>query len=141
MELKFNFDLKPGRKLSDRKILNDGEPLISIVTPYYNAEKFIEETYISIMNQTFPYWEWIRVNDGSTNENTDKVLSELSSRDSRIRVLNKENGGPAKARYYGVQNAKADIIFTIDADDLIVNTMLECGYFTTIYIHQSLKQS
>lgn len=132
MELKFNFDLKPGRKLSDRKILNDGEPLISIVTPYYNAEKFIEETYISIMNQTFPYWEWIIVNDGSTNENTDKVLSELSSRDNRIRVLNKENGGPAKARYYGVQNAKADIIFTIDADDLIVNTMLECGYFTLL---------
>jgi len=128
----FNFDQQPGVTLSNRKIINDGEPLISIVTPYYNANKYIEQTANSIFNQTFPYWEWIIINDGSTNTDTDTVLSELKSKDDRIKVLNQENAGPAAARYFGVKEAKADVIFTIDADDLIDNTMLECGYFTLL---------
>lgn len=126
----FDFNAQPGKKLKDRKIINTGKPLISVITPYYNAEKFIEQTAISILNQTFPYWEWIIVNDGSTNENTSEVLNKIASLDDRIKIFNKENGGPAKARYYGAQHAISDIIFTLDADDLIDNTMLECGYLT-----------
>ena len=126
----FDFSKEPGKKLSSRKIINDGLPLVSIITPYFNASKYIKQTAISILNQTFPYWEWIIVDDGSTDENTDIVLHKLSKMDSRIKILKKENSGPAPTRYYGVQNAKADIVFCLDADDLIDNTMLECGYFT-----------
>lgn len=126
----FDFQNQPGLLKSRRNIINKGNPLISIITPYYNAEKFIEQTAVSILNQTFPYWEWIIVNDGSTNKNTTEVLSKIASMDTRIKIINKENGGPAKARYYGAQHATADIIFTLDADDLIDNTMLECGYLT-----------
>lgn len=128
----FDFNMQPGKLKSNRKIIHSGKPLISIVTPYYNADEYIEQTAISILNQTFPFWEWIIVDDGSTKENTDKVLNKIASMDDRIRILNKENGGPAAARYFGVENSKADVIFCLDADDLIDKTMLECGYFTLL---------
>lgn len=128
----FDFSKEPGRSISERKIINSGEPLISIITPYYNADKYINQTAISILNQTFPFWEWIIVNDGSTNENTTEFLRNICNMDPRIKTFDKENGGPAAARYYGVQKAKADIIFCLDADDLIDNTMLECGYFSLL---------
>lgn len=132
MRENFDFSKEPGKVLNLKKCDYDGQPLISIITPYYNASKYIEQTAYSILNQTFPYWEWIIVNDGSTESHTDEVLSHIASLDERIKVLNKKNGGPAKARYFGVEHASADIIFTIDADDLIDVTMLECGYFTLL---------
>lgn len=128
----FDFQNQPGLYRSTRKIIYTGKPLISIITPYYNAKKYIKQTAFSILNQTFPYWEWIIVNDGSTDKDTEKVLNEIASLDSRIKIFNKENGGPAKARFYGVKKATADIVFTLDADDLIDNTMLECGYITLL---------
>ena len=128
----FNFILEPGRILKDRNSINFGEPLISIITPYYNADKYIKQTAYSILNQTFPYWEWIIVDDGSSKENTKQILEEIKLLDGRIKVLYKENSGPAATRYYGVENAKSDIIFCLDSDDLIDNTMLECGYFTLL---------
>lgn len=126
----FDFTLEPGKKLCERRIINSGTPLISIITPYYNADKYIFQTAVSILNQTFPFWEWIIVNDGSTKNNTEEVLGKISNLDPRIRVLNKKNSGPAATRYYGAKNATSDIIFCLDADDLIDITMLECGYFT-----------
>ena len=128
----FDFTMEPGKTIDKRTRINDGKPLISIITPYYNAEKYIYQTANSIINQTFPYFEWIIVNDGSTQEGTDEILQRIKSRDNRIKILNKENGGPAAARYYGAMNAKSDIIFCLDADDLIDKTMLECGYFTLL---------
>ena len=128
----FDFSKEPGKSISKRRIINSGPPLISIITPYYNAGKYIKQTVISILNQTFPFWEWIIVNDGSTDPNTEDILKCVCDMDSRIKVLNKKNGGPAAARYYGVQNSKSDIIFCLDADDLINNTMLECGYFSLL---------
>ena len=130
----FDFTNIPGKSQILKNIKGEYEvkPLISIITPYYNADKYIFETANSIFNQTFPFWEWIIVNDGSTKENTKEVLDELQKKDSRIRILNKENAGPAAARYFGVENAQADIVFTLDADDLIINTMLECGYFSLL---------
>ncbi|MCX8074990.1 MAG: glycosyltransferase [Clostridia bacterium] len=126
----FNFSKEPGKQLSNRIVLNDGEPLISIITPYYNSKKYLQQTANSIFNQTFPYFEWIIVNDGSTEEDTTEFLSKFANQDNRIKILNKENGGPASARFFGVENATADIIYTMDADDLIDNTLLECGYWT-----------
>ena len=89
----FDFQNQPGLYRSTRKIIYTGKPLISIITPYYNAKKYIKQTAFSILNQTFPYWEWIIVNDGSTDKDTEKVLNEIASLDSRIKIFNKENGG------------------------------------------------
>ena len=128
----FDFRLEPGKERTVRKILYSGDPLISIVTPYYNADKYINQTANSILNQTFPYFEWIIVDDGSTDENAKRKLKDLKEIDARIRILYQENSGPAAARYFGAKMAKSDIIFCLDADDLIDNTMLECGYFTLL---------
>ena len=50
------------------------KPIISIITPYYNAEEYIEETAKSVLNQTFPFFEWIIVDDGSDNKGKEKLV-------------------------------------------------------------------
>lgn len=61
-------------------------PIISIVTPYYNAEDYIKETAKSVLNQTFTFFEWIIVDDGSSKESKE-ILKEIEKLDSRIRLL------------------------------------------------------
>lgn len=70
------------------------------------------------------------INDGSTNSNTETILNEIAKKDNRIKILNQKNAGPAAARYFGVENADSDIVFQLDADDVIDKTLLECGYWT-----------
>ena len=131
MELNFfDFTKEPGKIKNKKTIINDVKPLITIITPYYNASEYINQTANSIFNQTFPYWEWIIVNDGSTEENAQNVLNELMREDSRIRVYNKENEGVCKARDYAISKANTDLIFVLDSDDLIENTVLECSYWS-----------
>ena len=130
---KIDFKLMPGQSLNTRIIKSTNKkPLVSIITAYYNAEKFVFETATSILNQTFPYFEWIIVNDGSTSSETDKTLEKLKKLDSRIKVIDQKNSGPASARVNGVKNASSDLVFILDSDDLIDKTMLECGYFTML---------
>ena len=128
-----NFKKTPGQKLNKYgELLNENKPTISIVTPYYNGGKTIEETYNSVMNQTYPYFEWIIVNDGSKDEESNKKIEEIVKLDSRIKYYKKENGGPAVARDYGIEKTSKDTkyVFFLDADDLINPTMLECLYWT-----------
>ena len=127
----FDFSLEPGKNVNENNPLNDdSKPLISILTAYYNAKEYIEQTAQSIFNQTFPYWEWIIIDDGSTESETKEFLEELAKKDKRIKILKKANGGCASARYYGAKHAQADILYILDADDLIDETLLECGYWT-----------
>ena len=127
-----DFKNYPGKKREEYgKLLNDNKPIISIITPYYNSDKHIEETYNSIMNQTYPFFEWIIVDDGSKEETLD-ILKELENKDSRIKVYHIENNGPAHARDYGISKASdsSKYIFFIDSDDLIDKTTLEVLYWT-----------
>ena len=122
----------PGKKLENYgKLLNTSKPIISIVTPYYNADKTIDETFNSIMNQTYPFFEWIIVDDGSPDKNASKKLDELQKKDKRIKVFKKENGGPAQARDYGIEKtaSSSKYVFFLDSDDLIDKTTLECLYW------------
>ena len=123
----FNFDLQPGRHLFNRNHVKNAEPMVSIVTPYYNAGRYFEQTYNSVLNQTFPFFEWIIVNDGS--EKDIEILVLLGGKDPRIRILNKENGGIASARNMAIKNSKTDIIINLDADDLIEPTYVEELYW------------
>ena len=63
----FNYEMQPGIHLNKIEYENNNiKPLISIITSYYNANEYMWQTMNCILNQTFPYWEWIIVDDGST---------------------------------------------------------------------------
>ena len=131
--MEFNYSLYPGRKREQIKYKNEEiEPKITIITAYYNGHKYIDETINSVLNQTFPFWEWLIVNDGSTDEESIKKLEEIKKIDKRIKVLDKKNGGLAETRDYGAEHANKDskYLFFLDDDDLINKTYLECAYIT-----------
>lgn len=131
--MNFDYTLYPGRRLKEKnEYIENIEPIISIITPYYNSKKYIKETANSILNQTFPYFEWLIIDDGSTDEESIKTLNEIEKMDSRIKVINKENEGASIARDFGAKNASASskYLFFLDDDDLIIDTFLECAYWT-----------
>ena len=129
----FDYKLEPGK---ERKIIKFKEtefkPKITIITAYYNGHKYIDQTINSVLNQTFPFWEWIIVNDGSTNEESINKLKEIEKIDKRIKVLSKENSGLAATRDYGAYKSdkNSEYLFFLDDDDLIHPTYLECAYAT-----------
>lgn len=91
---------------------------LSVIVPVYNGEKYIEDCLNSIMNQTYKDLQIIVVNDGST-DNTKSILSEISKRDSRIQVIDKENGGVSSARNMGLEYATKNYITFVDSDDTL----------------------
>ncbi|MDR2594723.1 MAG: glycosyltransferase [Fibromonadaceae bacterium] len=107
-------------------------PLISIVIPAYNAEKYIEECLNSILNQTFQEWECIIVNDGST-DNTPAIIENFVVKDKRFSCYTIPGSGSAKVpRDKAISYAKAQWIIDIDADDFIDNDVLEKFYARAI---------
>ena len=128
----FNYQLYPGRKKEIIEFEKQYNPKITMVTAYYNGHKYIDETINSVLNQTFPCWEWIIVNDGSTQEESLKKLKEIEKIDNRIRIVSKENSGLAATRDYGAKLASesSDYLLFLDDDDLINKTYLECAYWT-----------
>lgn len=91
-------------------------PLVSIIMPVYNAEKFLKNSLRSLTNQTYKKLEIICINDGST-DNSLEILNHIAKNDSRIRVITQENSGPAHARNVGLDNAHGKYISFVDADD------------------------
>ncbi len=98
-------------------------PLVSVIMPTYNVEKYVEEAVNSILNQTFPDFEFIIVDDGSTDRSTEILRSYT---DSRIQLLfNKKNEGNYPARNRGCRLAKGKYIAVMDADDIALPERLE----------------
>ena len=126
--MKFNFDTKPGQQLIKECRQEEITPKVSIVTPYYNSGKHFEETFRCVINQTFEDYEWIIVNDGSTNEEDVNILEEFAKKDARIRVLHQENGGQSKAKNHAIKESNTDIIVFLDADDLVEPFYVEYLY-------------
>lgn len=99
---------------------------VSVIIPIYNAEKTIEKTINSIINQTYEELEIICINDGSTDE-TEKILRRIEDKDNRVKVIYQKNAGVSKARNTGIDNASGKFICFIDADDYIQNDYIkEC---------------
>lgn len=96
--------------------------MISVVIPVYNKELSISKTIHSVLNQTFTDYEIVVVNDGST-DNTLKSITAIQ--DSRIRIINKENGGVSSARNLGIEKAQYEWIALLDGDDLWEKCHLE----------------
>lgn len=126
--MNFDFNKKPGQQLLRACRQEEIIPKVSIVTPYYNSGKHFEETYRCVINQTFEAFEWIIVNDGSTNEADVKALEDFAKTDRRIRVIHQENGGQSKAKNHAIHESKTDVIVFLDADDLIEPFYVEYLY-------------
>lgn len=97
---------------------------VSILMPVYNGENYIEDTVEQIINQTYDNWELIIVNDGSTDK-TKSICEKLKQRDSRIKVINKENTGVSHTRNIALTNANEEYIAFVDSDDYIDEKYLE----------------
>lgn len=127
-----DYHLEPGRTLRPHRQFEKHDPVISIVTPSWNSSDKIFQLANCILNQTYPYYEWIIVDDGSTNKESLKYLEEIEKMDSRIRVLHKKNEGLSKTRDYGIKHSTktSEYIVLIDDDDLLDPTFLETSYFS-----------
>lgn len=102
-------------------------PLISIIVPVYNVEKYLPKCLDSIMNQTYKNLEIILVDDGST-DNSGIICDKYSEGDRRIKVIHKENGGLSDARNKGLDIAKGEYVGFVDSDDYIAEDMYEYLY-------------
>ncbi len=129
-EMFFDYNKEPGKFLKKDIALGDGKPLVSIVTSYYNSRKYIKQTLNCVLNQTFPFWEWIIVNDGSTELDTDEFLNSIAKLDNRIKIYKKQNEGLAKGRDYAILKSTTQYILPLDADDLIIETYIETAYWS-----------
>lgn len=101
-------------------------PEISVIVPLYNKRDSIGLTIKSILCQTFENFELIIVDDGSTDNSLDVVRT---IKDSRIRIIKQENGGPSRARNTGIMNAVTNWLYFIDADDEMLPSTLEKFWF------------
>jgi glycosyltransferase involved in cell wall biosynthesis len=90
-------------------------PKVSVITPVYNGEKYLQQAIHSVLTQSFEDWEFVVVDDGST-DSTPVILSEYS--DPRLIVLSQVNSGEAAARNKGLDHAQGELIAFLDADDI-----------------------
>ncbi len=97
---------------------------VSVIIPVYKVEKFISRTLDALIGQTFKDWEVICVNDGSPDSSREIIL-EYVRRDSRIRLIDKSNGGVSSARNRGVEEAVGEYVLFLDSDDFIHPQTLE----------------
>ena len=101
------------------------EPLISVIINVYNGEKFIDKCIKSVVDQTYKNLEILIINDGST----DRTLEICESyKDERIRIINQENMGLSLARNVGIDNARGEYLFFVDADDFVTADAIEYLY-------------
>lgn len=101
--------------------------LVSIIVPVYNAEKFIRETMDSVLAQTYPHWELLLIEDGSSDGSADVIEEYIAKKgESRIRLIRlPSNQGAARARNKGLWEAAGRYIAYLDADDLWAPEKLE----------------
>ena len=99
--------------------------LISVIINVYNGEKFIEKCLDSIVNQTYKNLEILIINDGSTDK-TLKICKK--NKDKRIKIINTKNMGLSLSRNVGIDNAKGEYLYFVDADDFIELDAIEYLY-------------
>ena len=102
-------------------------PLISIIVPVYNAEKYLNRCVESLVNQTYKNLEIILVDDGS-QDNCTQMCDEWAEKDSRIKVIHKDNGGVSSARNAGLDAVTGEVVGFCDNDDFMDCDMIEFLY-------------
>ena len=104
---------------------------ISVIVPIYNVEKYVSECIESILSQTYSNFELILVDDGSS-DTSGKICDEYATKDSRIKVIHKENGGLRDAIIKGSEASSGSYIYYVDGDDYIKPETLEVLYNAAI---------
>lgn len=103
----------------------NGNKLVSVIIPVYNAEKYIGELLESLQNQSYSKFEVICVDDGSSDE-SHQIIENFIKKDNRIKYVYQENKGVSAARNYGIRISKGDYLCFLDADDFVSNDYLSC---------------
>lgn len=112
----------------------NNEPLVSIIVPVFQVEKYLDKCISSILAQTHHNLEVILVDDGST-DNCPAICNQFQKMDNRIKVIHKENGGLSQTRNVGLKLAKGDFIGFVDSDDwiepnmyaILISVLIETG--------------
>lgn len=102
-------------------------PLLSVIVPVYNCEKFIEECVNSIINQNYEPLEILLINDGST-DNSSSICDLFSQRYANIKTIHKTNGGASSARNLGLNEAHGELIMFVDGDDKLEENAINVLY-------------
>ncbi|MDD6808023.1 MAG: glycosyltransferase [Oscillospiraceae bacterium] len=113
------------------------KPLVSVIAPVYGVEKYIPRAVESLQSQTYNNWELFLVDDGS-KDNSGKVCDEYAKKDTRIKVIHKENGGAPSARNIAIGQAEGKYMFFMDPDDWAESKMLEDLVDTAEYHNSQL---
>lgn len=104
-------------------------PLVSIIVPVYNSEKYLQECVESILNQTYKRIEIILVNDGST-DSSGEICNRYQEQFLQVKVIHTDNGGLVKARKNGLTVAQGEYVGFVDSDDwvdyMMIERMVEC---------------
>ena len=98
-------------------------PLVSVIVPVYNAERYLHKCIDSILSQTMSDFELLLVDDGS-NDASGNICDDYAEKDARVRVFHKANGGVSSARNTGLDNAAGEWVTFCDADDWVGNVHL-----------------
>ena len=98
-------------------------PLISIIVPVYNTEKYLDQCIQSVLAQTYTNWEILLIDDGST-DSSGAICDRYAEQGPRIRVFHKENSGVSSARNLGLDNARGEWITFVDSDDILYSHAL-----------------
>ncbi len=93
-------------------------PLISVIVPIYNVEKYLARTLDSLLSQSFADWEAILVNDGSTDK-CSEITDAYAQRDDRFRIINQQNAGASVARNQGMKAVTGKYLMFLDSDDFL----------------------
>lgn len=102
-------------------------PLISVIVPVYNVEKYLAQCIESIIYQTYKNIEIILINDGST-DGSKEICYKYAQRDTRIKIINKENGGLSDARNAGIKTMMGKYLMFVDSDDWLEINCIELLY-------------
>lgn len=103
------------------------KPLITIIVPFYNGERYLEECINSILDQDYSNIEIILVDDGS-KDNSKKIAQNFMAKDNRVKLISQNNSGVSIARNNGINNSKGDYICFIDVDDYISKDYISYFY-------------
>lgn len=98
--------------------------MITVFTPTYNREKYLNNLYNSLLRQDYRDFEWLVIDDGSTDNTKAYIESLIKEKKINIRYIYKKNGGKPSAYNYGLLNAKGDIFLCVDSDDIISDNAL-----------------
>ena len=108
-------------------MMEQNKPLISVIVPVYNVEKYVGRCLTSIINQSYTNLEIIVINDGSIDKSL-SVCEEYATKDNRIKLISQENRGLSGARNTGLRNFTGEYVTFVDSDDWIHKDMIEYLY-------------